>query len=497
MSRSPGARQMIGLVADADSWKSWDHSITTVHDADYRSELERARERTGVDEAVITGTATVRGHHVALIVGEFGFLGGSIGVDAGRRIADAMRHATSQNLPILALPTSGGTRMQEGTTAFVQMVRITAAVQAHKAAGLLYLVYLRHPTTGGVLASWGSLGHVTLAEPGALVGFLGPRVYETMTGVAFPNGIQTSENLHEQGIVDSVISPVHIADEISAILDIVQRRHPMRCTSAARGANPMRQPSSWACVQRSRSPQRPGIRALLADARVAYSRLSGSGEADIDDAIVVALASIDGQPCVLVAQDRAATAPIGVQGLRIARRGFRLADELKLPLVTVIDTAGAELSARAESNGLAGQIARCIAELMSVSVPSVSLILGQGAGGAALALLPTDRILAAEHGWLSPLPPEGASAIVYRDTTHAAEIAEHQGIGSADLARSGLVDIVIDEGHSMDSEPQWFVHDVLNALSRELAAPVREHAARNSPRLRRFDEVAVVRPAHA
>ena len=171
---------MRDLVVDDGTWESWDHPPDEPVDADagYADDLERARERSGCDESVITGVGRVGGRTVVLIVSEFAFLGGSIGAAAGNRVVQALRRATSAGLPVLAMPASGGTRMQEGTPAFLQMVAITGAVTAHKAAGLAYLVYLRHPTTGGVFASWGSLGHVTWAQPGALVGFLGPRVYE-------------------------------------------------------------------------------------------------------------------------------------------------------------------------------------------------------------------------------------------------------------------------------------------------------------------------------
>jgi acyl-CoA carboxylase subunit beta len=181
------ASEVIDAIVDAGSWISWDGLLPEAPASDeYADELACARRKTGLDESVLTGSASIRGHRVAMLVCEFGFLGGSIGVAAGHRLTTAIRRATAERLPLLALPTSGGTRMQEGTTAFLQMVRITAAVTDHKATGLPYLVHLRHPTTGGVFASWGSLGHVTLAEPGALVGFLGPRVYEALCGNPFP-----------------------------------------------------------------------------------------------------------------------------------------------------------------------------------------------------------------------------------------------------------------------------------------------------------------------
>src|SRR5690606_10662718 len=128
--------------------------------------------------------------------------------------------ATKERLPLLASPCSGGTRMQEGTRAFVGMVAIAAAVAAHRQAGLPYLVYLRDPTTGGVMASWGSLGHITVAQPGALLGFLGPRVYETLRGMPFPRGVQTAENLYRHGIIDGIVRPDDLRELVTRVLAI-------------------------------------------------------------------------------------------------------------------------------------------------------------------------------------------------------------------------------------------------------------------------------------
>ena len=180
-ARRPGGREMLELVLDDGTYTSWDVAPVQVRTSPaYAAELVRAAERSGADEAVVTGEGRLRGRRVAVVAGEFSFLAGSIGVAAADRLVAAVERATAEGLPLLAAPSSGGTRMQEGTVAFLTMVKISAAVAAHKAAGLAYLAYLRHPTTGGVFASWGSQAHVTVAEPGALVGFLGPRVYEAL-----------------------------------------------------------------------------------------------------------------------------------------------------------------------------------------------------------------------------------------------------------------------------------------------------------------------------
>ena len=195
------ATELLAEVLDAGSYRSWDAPIVDPESGpEYRQELAAARAKTGVDESVLTGEGLIRGRRVAVIVSEFRFLAGSIGQAAAERIVNAVERATREGLPLLAGPASGGTRMQEGTIAFLSMVKISAAVRTHRQAGLPYLVYLRHPTTGGVMASWGSLGHITAAEPGALLGFLGPRVYEALHGTPFPENVQTAENLFDKGL---------------------------------------------------------------------------------------------------------------------------------------------------------------------------------------------------------------------------------------------------------------------------------------------------------
>ena len=170
---------------------------------------------------MLTGEGRVCGRRVAVVVCEFDFLAGSIGVAAAERITAAVQRATAERLPLLASPSSGGTRMQEGTVAFLQMVKIAAAVRLHKQAHLPYLVYLRNPTTGGVFASWGSLGHVTFAEPGALIGFLGPRVYELLYGEPFPSGVQTAENLQRHGVIDAVVALEDLRHTLDRALTVI------------------------------------------------------------------------------------------------------------------------------------------------------------------------------------------------------------------------------------------------------------------------------------
>jgi acetyl-CoA carboxylase carboxyl transferase subunit beta len=445
MAQRWSAQGLIDLVLDDLSFESWDQPVdVTGHSAAYQAELRAAAEKSGADESVLTGRGLVRGRPVAVVVNEFRFLGGSIGSAAAARIVSAVRRATAEGLPLLATTASGGTRMQEGTPAFFEMAHISRAVMAHRAAGLPYLVHLRHPTTGGVYASWGSLGHVTVAEPGALVGFLGPKVYEALQGRAFPAGVQQAENLAEKGVIDAVVA----TEDLPTLIDLTLA---VLVDPAKPPSLPLRSPGGgaelpvWDAVAQTRRAARLGVRDLLRHGAHGSVALNGTEEGEQDAAVLVTLTRLDGQPCVLVGQDRHQPAPLGPAALRVARRGMRLAEELGLPLVTVIDTPGAELSVAAEEGAIAGEIARCIAALSTMTVPTVSVILGQGCGGGALALLPAQVVVATENAWLSPLPPEGASVIRYGDLGHAAEMAETQGIGSAALVRAGIVHRVVPE----------------------------------------------------
>ncbi|MEE2035512.1 carboxyl transferase domain-containing protein, partial [Rhodococcus chondri] len=409
------AQEFIDGVLDAGSFTSWDVPPVEVHaDESYRADLDRAAQKSGVDEAVLTGVGTVHGRRVALIACEFAFLAGSIGVAAAERIVTAVERATAEGLPLLASPTSGGTRMQEGTLAFVQMVKIAAAVAAHKAAHLGYAVYLRNPTTGGVFASWGSLGHVTAAEPGALVGFLGPRVYQALYQEDFPEGVQTAENLYRRGVIDGVVPLDGVRQVVHRLLRVLVEpdRPDTSATRAVTSVDDVPDVPAWQSVMLTRRPERPGIRHLLRHAASAQVLLSGTGEGESDRTVRLSLARFRGVSCVLFGQDRSgqsAAVAMGPGALRAARRAMHLAEELRLPLVLVIDTLGASLSREAEERGLAPEIARCLADLVTLRTPTVSVLLGQGTGGGALALLPADRVLCAQHGWLAPLPPEGAS----------------------------------------------------------------------------------------
>jgi acetyl-CoA carboxylase carboxyl transferase subunit beta len=478
------AWERAALVVDEGSVEVWDDDVVSgdpLAFADvrpYRERLEEAAERTGMRESVLTGRATVAGRPVALVAAEFGFLGGSIGVATGERIARAFERALEERLPLVALPASGGSRMQEGTLALVQMAKLAAAARALRDGGLPYVVCLTDPTTGGVLASWGSLGTVTFALPDARLGFAGPRVVELLTGAPLPDGVQTAESLLAHGHLDAVVPPHELRRAVASVLAVTPPGRDL-CHSAvahrqlddkgpARAAGGAR--NAWESLRFARDRARPGVSELLAAHATDVTELRGDRAGHPDDpGCLLALARFAGRSVVVVGQRRRADGSppaLGPAGYRKARRGMALAAELRLPLVTVVDTPGAELSAAAEHGGVAGEIARCLAEMAALPVPTVALLVGEGGSGGALALLVADRVVCVEHASLGVIAPEGASAILYRDLDHAPELAATQGGASWQLAEAGIADAVVPEPVPAHEQPAAFL-DRLAAVAAE------------------------------
>lgn len=482
--------ELIATVADEHSWRSWDTPATGERaSGTYAEELAKATTASGATESIVTGSILVEGQQCAVIAGNFDFLAGSIGRESADRILSALDRATSLGLPLLGLPTSGGIRMQEGTPTFLLMAAIAGAVKRHRDAGLPYLVYLRHPTTGGVFASWGSLGDITHGQPGALVGFLGPRVSQGLTGAEIPQDVQTSEGLAAAGVIDAVLAPADWRDEVAAILGVWRVRAELRPqswdwarTTASMPAIRIPEESAddedfgaWECVLRSRDPERPGLAELLTELGDSVE-LFGTHAGEVGQTVRLFLTRLGGVGCVLVGQERGREldgSQVTPADLRLARRAMRLANRWHLPLVTVIDTQGAELSERAEAGALAGEIARCLADMADLTVPVVSLLLGGGGGGAALALLPGDRVVGASDAWLSPLPPEGAALIKHRDASRAEEMAMSQSITARDLQAISAVDVVVNSPMAADgpgaSQSQRLAA-ILDALATEITA---------------------------
>ncbi len=504
------APQRIAQLADARSFREWDRGLTSVDPlgfADhkpYRERLAEARRLTGLREAVVTGEATLDGQPFVLVVFDFRFLGGTMGSAVGEKVARAFERATRRRRPVVAVTASGGARMQEGMLSLLQMAKTAAAAAQHHAAGLPYVVVLANPTFGGVAASFAARGDVLVAEPEALVGFVGPRVVEMTTGEAAPEEAYRAEALLRGGLVDLVVPRGQQRRVLSYLL-----RH-LRPAPAGRAARPplpaWSQPaplSAWETVLLARRLGRPTSVDYLSRVFDNFLELHGDRSSGDDPAVVAGLAEIDGQTVFVVAQERGRTAEEQVErrkgmalpeGFRKAVRIMRLASKFRLPLVTLVDTPGAYPGPESERRGIAPAIAECLATMTDLPVPTVAVVIGEGGSGGALALATADRVLMLEHAIYSVISPEGAAAILYRNAGKAPEVAESLHLTSGDLKRLGVVDRVVPEppggAHTDPARAAELLRDHLVDALRELRAQPLRRLLRD--RYRRYRNIGQV-----
>lgn len=444
------------------------HPLTEEWDADlqggdplgfpgYADQLARAAGR----ESVRTG----RTAHYAVVAADFGVLGGSMGAVHGERVVRAFRRAADLRLPVVVLAASGGARLQEGMIALVQMARTAAAATEHGRSGLLSLAVLRPPTTGGVWASYVSLCDLRAAQPGATVGFAGPRVVEQTLGIRLPEGAHTAEAAHAAGLVDALTPPEHQAGWVEAALGLRATPLPPPPRRPSVPAGPAG--SAWDAVRRARAADRPTGTDWAALLFSSWVELRGP-----DPTIRAGLATFEGERLVVVACDRhAGGGRPGPGAYRLARRAIALAGRLRLPLVTLVDTPGADPHPDAEAAGIAAEIARTFADMAELDAPVVSVCVGEGGSGGALALAVADRLLVQQDAIFSVIAPESAAAILARDPSRAPDFAEHLGLTAADLLRLGIIDAVAPETEA----------GLRSALREALGAAV------PGDRIRRFD----------
>lgn len=403
----------------------------------------------GADESVAAARCRVGGHELVLVWCRFDVAAGTLSVAAGERFVAALDHAVELGLPVLAIANSGGARMQEGARGFVQMIAATRAVRRLRDAGLLLTVYLANPTTGGVFASWASLGHLTFAEPGATIGFTGPRVAEALGEPIEPASSQIAEGLLANGLVDAVVAPDALRATVVGVLETAALPATAAPASPPAPAEATDGPLGWAAVEGSRGVSHRRVLDDLLERATSVVAIAGDRTGAVATQASSAIARVAGRPLVVIGH-RPGARPT-VADLRVARRAMEIADDLGVPVVTIIDTPGAEISGEQERQGLAAEIARSIDTLSGLSVPTLAVIAGQGSGGAAMAWLAADRVIAASDAWLAPIAPEAASLIVHRDTDHAAELADEQQVGAIQLRDQGIVHAVFEPVDLVDA----------------------------------------------
>lgn len=420
--------------------ETWDADLQSDNPLDFPGYLPPRP----VDESVRTGLAELDGRALVVIESSFEHAGGTMGLVAGERIVRAFDRARDRELPVAAFVASGGARLQEGMFALAQMARTASAVHRHRQAGLQFVAVLRAHTTGGVYASWASLADLIAAEPGAIVGFGGPRVVATVTGAYPGHGSHTAEAAYADGRVDALLSRgeqlAWVQDAIfgpSRPLELPADHHrPPHPGPVA--------PDGWQAVERARSANRPsGIEwaSWLCDG---WLEIRGA-----DPSLRAGIATLDGQRCVVVATDRHAHGDAGARqqpaGFRLAQRAIGLADRLALPVLTFIDTPGAEPGPDAEAQDVAGEIARTLLAMSAARVPTVALCVGEGGSGGALALAHTDRLYLLAGAVFCVISPDAGAAVLYHDAAQAPRLARTLRLTAAELLAFGVIDAILGD----------------------------------------------------
>jgi acetyl-CoA carboxylase carboxyl transferase subunit beta len=473
-------------LIDPGSFREHDTGLTStdpLHFKDetaYRERLLLLREETGEADALVSGFGRIGEYEVAIAALDFGFLGGSMGVVVGEKLVRLAERAVDKKLPLLTISASGGARMQEGMLSLLQMAKTSAAVQRLREAGCPYISILAHPTTGGVFASFANLGDILLAEPGALIGFAGPRVAEQVIGMKLPAGSHTAEFLLAHGMIDAVVDRGTQRETLIRILSVVlaprsgYRRRPRRFRTPD---NSLDIPA-WDAVQRARAGDRltsvDYIERMLGE----FIELHGDRSSGDDPAVVAGLGILGGRAVAIVALERGHLEDRSKrhdgrpypEGYRKARRVMELAERLSIPLVTLIDTPGAYPGVESEERGLAAELAASLARMSRLRTPIVSAIVGEGGSGGALALAVADRVLMLDGAIYSVIAPEGAATILYRDSERAPELSSKLKLTARDLKRLHIIDeIVLEPIEGTSTDPDAAATALATAISHALA----------------------------
>ena len=487
------AWERVSRVADQGSFQEWDRELTGGNPLDYEGygeKLAATRLKTRLREAIVTGKCRIGGEETVLGVMDGRFLMASMGEAVGERITRAAERATEEGLPLILFTCSGGARMQEGIFSLMQMAKTSAAIRRHSDAGLLYLTVLTDPTTGGVTASFAMEGDIILAEPGALVGFAGPRVIEQTTGQKLPKGFQRVEFLQEHGFIDRIVERSELKKTLGDLLRLHRSYGPDTPEAAAQaekwqaakaelGRNireagsrltarqPDREITAWDRVQLSRDKKRPRGHAYIEVLFEDFYELHGDRLFADDPALVGGVASFFGRPVTVISQEKDRNYGMcSPDGYRKALRLMRQAEKFGRPVICFVDTPGAACGVDAEERGQGEAIARSIYEMSALKVPILTVIIGEGGSGGALALAVGNEVWMLENSVYSILSPEGFASILWKDSKRAKHAAECMGLTAADLKKAGIVERVFPE-------PEHFTEETLYRVT----APLMEKLA--------------------
>lgn len=507
------AYRRIEMLVDDGSFIEWNKTMPISNPLDfpdYETKLEEERQKSKLNEAVVTGEATIGNVRTAIAVCDARFMMSSMGRVVGEKITAAVEKATEEKMPIIIFSCSGGARMQEGMISLMQMAKTSAALKRHHEAGQLFISFLTDPTMGGVSASFAMLGDIILAEPKALIGFAGPRVIAQTIGTKLPEGFQSAEFLLEHGFIDAIVE----RSEQRSVLKKILRAHTSGFKKVTRQESQdentekvaekrpkVKAPkTAWDSVLLSRRPDRPTAKDYIDRMFSFFLELHGDRLSGDDGAIVGGIANYYGKPVMVVAEQKGKSIKenkirnFGMpnpSGYRKALRLMKHAQKFNMPIICIVDTPGAFCGIEAEEKGQAEAIARALFEMSDMTVPILSVVIGEGGSGGALALAVANEVWMLEHSIYSILSPEGFASILYKDAKKSKEAAEVMKITSKELLALGVIDRVIKEDipltvDTMDTVIEEMVSNMDDFFEKNASKSKEEIAEDRYNRFRKF-----------
>lgn len=507
------ARQRLQITVDPDSFTEWDADLPACDPLGfprYREKLEQTRAKTGLSDAVVTGQARIADMDVAMGVMEVGFRGGSMGWVVGERITRLFERAAERGLPVIIVCASGGARMEESLVSLMQMAKTAGASAKLAEAGLPYISVLTDPTYGGVTASYAFLGDIIIAEPGAAMGFAGPRVID-VTGMPIGEGVQTAEYQYEHGMLDMIVPRSEMRETLATLIAWACTERGRETASPREVGEALRtEPSedaeddgahAWHKVELARHPERPYSLDYIREIVDGFIELHGDRRFADDGAIVAGIGWLDGRAVAIIghqkgrqAKERARRnfAMARPEGYRKAMRIMRLADKVGRPIITLIDTPGAHCLDEAEARGISEAIASNQRDMFSLRVPVVPVIIGEGGSGGAIGIGVGDRVLMMENSYYSVIAPESCAAILWRDRALKEQAAEALKLTAEDALRLGVIDGIVAEppggAHTDKETAADLLRRALGAVLDELNSIPRDELPER--RYRKFREMA-------
>lgn len=462
-------KNRIKMVTDSKTFEPWFEDMpysNPLNTEGYEDKVKAAQVKTNLREAVTIGKALINGEPAVVGVCDARFLMSSMGYVVGEKIVKAVERATEEELPVFIFCCSGGARMQEGIVSLMQMAKTSAAIKKHSDAGLLYVPILTDPTTGGVTASFAMLGDIILGEPGALVGFAGPRVIKQTIGQELPAGFQRSEFLVEHGIIDGIVTRDKLKDTMYRLIVTHKKRkgyanfntneeEKFDISEVLKERLISDEPKTpWEKLKGARQMSRPSGLDYAKYICDDFTEIHGDRTMNDDRAVVGGIGHIDGQPVTVISQVKGASSAECMErnfgmplpdGYRKALRLMKQAEKFNRPIITFVNTPGAFCGLEAEERGMGEAIARNLYEMSSLKVPVLAILIGEGGSGGALALAVGNQVWMLENATYSILSPEGYASILWKDSSRAEEAAEVMKITAQDLKELGIIEQIIPE----------------------------------------------------